>query len=127
LGVSGRSDDLRELEVYAASDDSSALALKMFCYRVRKYIGTYLAVLGGADAIIFGGGIGENWDTGRARICVGLQQLGIVLDETRNREANGREACISADGSRIKLYVIPLDEELYMARTAARLVGTEST
>jgi acetate kinase len=93
---------------------------------VRKYIGAYLAVLGGADAIIFGGGIGENSDNTRAHICTGLEQLGVVLDEERNREANGREVYINADGSRIKLYVIPLDEELYMARAAARLVGIES-
>jgi len=126
LGVSGRSGDLRELEACSGENESAALALKIFCYRVRKYIGAYLAVLGGADAIIFGGGIGENSDNTRAHICTGLEQLGVVLDEERNREANGREAYINADGSRIKLYVIPLDEELYMARAAARLAGIES-
>jgi acetate kinase len=126
LGVSGRSDDLRELEACSGENESAALALKIFCYRVRKYIGAYLAVLGGADAIIFGGGIGENSDNTRAHICTGLEQLGVVLDEERNREANGREVYINADGSRIKLYVIPLDEELYMARAAARLAGIES-
>jgi len=126
LGVSARSDDLRELESCSGENESAALALKIFCYRVRKYIGAYLAVLGGADAIIFGGGIGENSDGTRAHICTGLEQLGIRLDEVRNREANGREVSINADGSRIKLYVIPLDEELYMARAAARLVGIES-
>jgi acetate kinase len=126
LGVSGRSDDLRELEACSGENESAALALKIFCYRVRKYIGAYLAVLGGADAIIFGGGIGENSDNTRAHICTGLEQLGVVLDGERNREANGREVYINADGSRIKLYVIPLDEELYMARAAARLVGIES-
>jgi acetate kinase len=128
LGVSGRSDDLRELEACSTESESAALALKMFCYRVRKYIGAYLAVLGGADAIIFGGGIGENSNSTRSYICAGLEQLGIMLDETRNREANGCEACINVAGSRIKLYVIPLDEELYMARTAVRLVPSiEST
>ncbi|MGH7914875.1 MAG: acetate/propionate family kinase, partial [Candidatus Binataceae bacterium] len=122
LGVSGRSDDLRELEAHRVGDENSALALKMFCYRVRKYIGAYLAALGGADAIIFGGGIGENSDSTRAHVCAGLEQLGIVLDETRNREANGREARINADRSSISAHVIPLDEELYMARAAVRLV-----
>jgi acetate kinase len=126
LGVSGRSDDLRELEACSGENESAALALKMFCYRVRKYIGAYLAVLGGADAMIFGGGIGENSYSTRAHICAGLEQLGIVLDEERNRAANGREVYINADSSRIKLHVIPLDEELYMARAAARLVGIES-
>ena len=124
LGVSALSDDFRVLEAQSGVNRSAALALKMFCYRVRKYIGAYLAVLGGADAIIFGGGIGENSDKTRAYVCAGLEQLGVVLDETRNREATGREACISADGSPIKLYVIPLDEELYMARAAARLVSS---
>jgi acetate kinase len=128
LGVSGRSDDLRELEAYSTESESAALALKMFCYRVRKYIGAYLAVLGGADAIIFGGGIGENSDTMRAQICGGLETLGVMLDEQRNREANRHEARISADRSPASVYVIPLDEELYMARAAARLVpGIAST
>jgi len=128
LGVSGRSDDLRELEACAAENKSAALALKMFCYRVRKYIGAYLAVLGGADAIVFGGGIGENSDSTRAQICAGLEPLGVVLDEQRNRLANGRETRISADRSAASVYVIPLDEELYMARAAMRLVsGVAST
>jgi len=122
LGVSGRSDDLRELEACSAGSESAALALKMFCYRVRKYIGAYLAVLGRVDAIIFGGGIGENSDSIRRQICAGLEPLGIMLDEKRNREANGHDARISADRSTASVYVIPLDEELYMARAAARLI-----
>jgi acetate kinase len=127
LGVSGRSDDLRELEACAGESESSALALKMFCYRVRKYIGAYLAVLEGADAIVFGGGIGENSDSTRAQICAGLEPLGVMLDQQRNREANGHDARISADRSPISVYVIALDEELYMARAAVRLLsGVES-
>jgi acetate kinase len=122
LGVSGRSDDLRELEACSTESESAALALKMFCYRVRKYIGAYFAVLGGADAIVFGGGIGENSDSTRAHICAGLESLGVVLDEKRNREANGHDARISTDRSPVSVYVIPLDEELYMARAAMRLV-----
>ncbi|MGH8010884.1 MAG: acetate/propionate family kinase [Candidatus Binataceae bacterium] len=118
-GIARRSD-VRELE--AADDADAALALTMFCYRVRKYIGAYLAVLGGADAIIFGGGIGENSSAMRARICGGLEALGIMLDETRNRAADGHEGRISTDASPIKLCVIPLDEELYMARAAMRLL-----
>jgi acetate kinase len=122
LGVSGRSDDLRELEACSTENESAALALKMFYYRVRKYIGAYLAVLGGADAIVFGGGVGENSDSTRAQICAGLEPLGVVLDDKRNREANGHDARISADRSPVSVYVIPLDEELYMARAAVRLV-----
>jgi acetate kinase len=125
LGVSGCSADVREVQAAADADEAgpSALAIEMFCYRVRKYVGAYLAALGRADAIIFGGGIGEHADRIRARICAGLEQLGIVLDSESNRQGNGREACISTHGSPIKIYVIPLDEELYIARAAARLVA----
>lgn len=122
LGVSGRSGDMRELQAHAAHDARSALAVRMFCYRVRKYIGAYLAALGGADAIIFGGGIGEHAAEVRSRICAGLESLGIVLDEAANRAASGHEACISAPQSRVRVQVIPLDEELYMARAAVALI-----
>ncbi|MGH7916748.1 MAG: acetate kinase, partial [Candidatus Binataceae bacterium] len=124
-GIARRSD-VRELE--AATDDAdAALALTMFSYRVRKYIGAYLAVLGGADAIIFGGGIGEHSSAVRARICGGLEALGIILDPARNRAADGHEAPISTDASPVKLYVIPLDEELYMAQAAMRLLAPPQT
>jgi acetate kinase len=120
-GIAGRSD-VRELE--AASDADAVLALAMFCYRVRKYIGAYMAALGGADAIIFGGGIGEHSAPVREGICAGLEALGIAFDSARNRAAVG-EARISADGSAIEIYVIPLDEELYMARAAMRLLNNQ--
>ena len=123
LGVSGLSDDMRELEAAAATNADAALAIEIFCYRVRKYIGAYLAVLGPVDAIIFGAGIGEHSAGVRARVCRGLELLGITIDEARNRAADGREACFSADGSRIALWVVPLDEELQIARAAARLLG----
>lgn len=123
LGVSGLSSDMRELESAALANENAALAIEMFCYRIRKYLGAYFAVLGGADAIIFGGGIGEHSANVRARVCSGLERLGVVLDPERNREANGREARISADGSPVEIHVIPLDEELYMARAAALLLS----
>jgi acetate kinase len=125
LGVSGCSEDIRDLQVAADADASgpAALAIEMFCYRVRKYIGAYIAALGRVDAIVFGGGIGEHADRIRERVCTGLEKLGIVLNAERNRQANGREACISAPGSPVKIHVIPLDEELYIARAAARIVG----
>jgi len=123
LGVSGVSGDLRDVATAVdAGNPDARLALEMFCYRVRKYIGQYLAVPGETAAIIFGGGIGENADRVRARICAGLEHLGIVCDENRNRAANGREQKFSTDQSRIQLYVIPVDEELYMARAARRLL-----
>ncbi|MGO9265572.1 MAG: acetate/propionate family kinase [Candidatus Binataceae bacterium] len=124
LGVSAISGDIRDVQGAADGGNADAtLALEMFCYRVRKYIGQYLAVPGKTAAIIFGGGIGEHADRIRARICAGLEHLGIVCDDTRNRAANGREQKFSADESLIQLYVIPVDEELYMARAAASLLA----
>ena len=125
LGVSGLSGDMRELEAAAGNNVNATLAIEMFCYRARKYIGAYVAVLGRVDAIIFGAGIGEHSANARARICKDLDALGIVLDEVRNRAANGREACFSAQGSRIALWVVPLDEELQMARASARLLAVQ--
>ncbi|HXR36607.1 MAG TPA: acetate kinase, partial [Candidatus Binataceae bacterium] len=124
LGISGRSPDLREVEAAAAAgDENASLAIDVFCYRARKYIGSYLAVLGWTDAIVFGGGIGEHSDLVRSRICANLQAFGIVLDNERNRGANGREARISAPDSKVEVWVIPLDEELQMARAAVRLLA----
>ena len=124
LGVSGLSDDPRELKRAADSGNAhAALAIDMFCHRARKYVGAYAAALGQPDAIVFGGGIGENADWMRARILAGLKWLGIELDPERNRGAVGREGRISTDGSKIAVHVIPLDEELYIARAALRLVS----
>jgi len=117
LGVSGRSRDMRELlEAEQAGDTRAGLAIGMFCYRVRKYIGAYLAALGGADAVLFGGGIGENAPSIRARICDGMEWCGLVLDQGRNDTAVGIEKRISADGARVQAYVIPVDESLIIAR-----------
>ncbi len=124
LGVSGLSDDLRELKRAADSGNAdAALAIEVFCHRARKYVGAYAAIAGRPDAIIFGGGIGENADWIRARILGGLQWLGIELDPERNRAAVGRKGRISSDASKIAVHVIPLDEELYIARAALRLVS----
>jgi acetate kinase len=126
LGVSGISGDLREIEAAVAQNQWAALAIDMFCYRVRKYIGAYLAVLGRTDAIVFGGGIGEHSDLVRKGVCSGLERLGVVLDPARNLIANGREASISREHSPIAVYVVPLDEELYIARAAARVLAGQS-
>jgi acetate kinase len=127
LGVSGVSNDLREVQ-QAAKDgnDRAETALDIFAYRIRKYIGAYLAVLGRADAIVFTGGIGENADTMRARILTGLDGLGMVLDTQRNRECVGQEGPISADDSPIKLLVIPTKEELLIARATRQVVLDQS-
>ncbi|MBA7654230.1 Acetate kinase [subsurface metagenome] len=117
LGVSGRSHDMRELlEAERQGDARAALAVEMFCYRVRKYIAAYMAVLGGADAVVFGGGIGENAPTVRARICAGMDWCGLKLDSDRNVVAIGRESRISSDDAKVHAYVILVDEALIIAR-----------
>ncbi|MGA2412190.1 MAG: hypothetical protein ABSG46_17630, partial [Candidatus Binataceae bacterium] len=121
---SGLSKDMRELEKAAPANEAAALAIEMFHYRVSKYIGAYTAVLGRADAVVFGGGIGEHSESSRARISEGLEGLGIVLDRERNASASGREQCFSTDASPVALWVIPLNEELYIARAAARLLSS---
>jgi acetate kinase len=124
-GVSGISGDMREIQGEAEQNQLAALAIEMFCYRVRKYIGAYMAVLGRTDAVVFGGGIGEHSDSVRERVCSGLEPLGIIMDPERNRGANGREACISEEHSPVAVYVVPLDEELYIARATARLLSEQ--
>ncbi len=117
LGVSGISWDMRELlEAEQKGEQRAALAVEMFCYRVRKYIGAYLGVLGGADAILFGGGIGENAPTVRARICEEMGWCGLILDQERNAKAVGLEGRISADSATIQAYVILVDEAVIIAR-----------
>jgi acetate kinase len=129
LGVSGLTADMRELLAEAAENDDrrARLAVATFCYRVRKYIGAYLAAMDGADAIVFAGGIGEHADQVRAEICAGLGWLGAKLDPAANAAAvGGREGRIDADGE-LELWVIPTDEELLIARDAFRVVtGAES-
>jgi len=125
LGISGLTSDMRELlaEAREENDRRAMLAIEIFSYRARKYIGAYLAAMNGADALVFTGGIGENsWEV-RARICDGLQWLGIELDEELNRQhTGGREGLISKERSRPTVYVIPTDEELLIARDTVRCV-----
>ena len=125
LGISGLTNDMRELldEARESGDRRAHLAVEIFCYRVRKYVGAYLAALGGADALVFTGGVGENSAEIRARICEGLGWMGIELDAARNAEhTNRREGLVSADDSRVAVYVIPTDEELLIARDTVRCV-----
>ncbi|MFQ5962126.1 MAG: acetate/propionate family kinase, partial [Candidatus Methylomirabilales bacterium] len=99
------------------------------CYRVRKYIGAYLAVLGGADAIIFGGGIGERSPEIRSRICTGMQWCGLLLDEDRNKAAvhlpPGSAARISQDAASLAAYVVADDEETWIARETVRCLRSK--
>jgi len=125
LGISGLTDDMRELlaEAHEHDDRRARLAIEIFCYRARKYIGSYLAAMNGADAIIFTGGIGENSPEVRANICEGLSWLGIqVSAELNAAHTAGSEGQISAPESRVGVYVIPTNEELLIARDTVRVV-----
>jgi acetate kinase len=128
LGLSGRSNDMRELlrAVEQEGDQCAEFAVDLFCYRVRKYLGAYLAVLGGADAIVFGGGIGENAPEVRKRICRNVEWCGVSLHPDRNRTAVGLSAGsggkISTDDSRVAVYVVAADEETWIAKETARCV-----
>jgi acetate kinase len=125
LGISGLTHDMRELlaEAHENNDRRASLAMEIYAYRVRKYIGAYLAGMGGADGIIFTGGVGENSAEIRARICTGLEWMGLNLDGATNTQTvNGAEGAISTADSRLSAWVIPTDEELMIARDTARLV-----
>ncbi|HEY3197372.1 MAG TPA: acetate kinase [Nitrospirales bacterium] len=132
LGISGRSRDMSALLAAAEEDDDqrAALAIDVFCYRARKYLGGYLAALGGADAVIFGGGIGENVPRVRAGICDNMQWCGLSIDKERNAQAVGLKpgaaARISPDDAALPAYVIPADEESWIARELARYLLTEN-
>jgi len=124
LGLSGASNDMRDVEERAGKGDArSRLALEVFCYRVRKYIGAYAAAMGGLDAIVFTGGIGENSAEVRARVCTNLGFLGIEPDEEKNRTATGA-ADISVASSRVRILVIPTNEERMIARETAQVVAS---
>jgi acetate kinase len=125
LGISGLTNDMRELldEERENNDRRAHLAIEIFCYRARKYIGAFLAAAGGAEAVIFTGGIGENSAEVRSRICSGLTWAGLELDPEKNAaQIAGREGQISKDESRLAVYVIPTDEELLIARDTVRCV-----
>ncbi|HSF08608.1 MAG TPA: acetate kinase [Nitrospirales bacterium] len=126
LGLSGRTNDMRELLQAAEREqhEPSQMAIEVFCYRIKKYIGAYLAVLGGADAIVFGGGIGEAAPVIRRRICEGMEWCGLRLDHARNKAAIGLQQGdvmqISQDGQPLGMYVGAADEETWIARETVR-------
>ncbi len=122
LGISGRSNDMRELIERAKEDGRARLAIEIFCYRARKYLGAYLAALGSAEAVVFSGGIGENSPLVRAKICEGMEWCGLWLDSHRNDALVGVEGQISTDAACIHSYVIPTDEELVIARETVSVV-----
>jgi acetate kinase len=116
LGLSGVSSDFRDIEEAAnGGNERAQLALDIFAYKVRKYIGAYAAVMGGVDAIIFTAGLGENSITMRAKICEGIEYLGTGIDAAKNN-VRGKEQEISVDGAKVKIFVVPTNEELVIAR-----------
>jgi acetate kinase len=124
LGVSGLSSDVRDLEEAAAKGHARAkLALDLFVASIRQYLGAYLTILGGADAIVFSGGIGENSSLIRSGVCRDLAWAGIELDEVKNTSiARGSEAKISADNSKTQIWVVPTNEEIVVARQSVEAV-----
>ena len=115
LGVFEKSSDMRDLESAAAAGEPRAvLAENMYFYRIKKYIGAYAAAMGGVDVIVFTGGVGENQANARAGACEGLEYMGVKVDAEKNK-TRGEEAIISTDDSKVKVVVIPTDEELMIA------------
>ncbi len=123
LGISGVSSDMREVTAAAeAGNKQAALALEMYSHRIKKYIGSYAAIMGGVDIIVFTAGVGEHqWDI-RYNSTTGLEFLGVKLDEAKNRKNFGEEEIISAEDSRVKVVVVPTDEELMIASDTLALV-----
>ena len=126
LGLSGVSHDVRELLEMESKHEGARLALAAFCHRVHKYLGAYAAVLGGVDALLIGGGIGENSPDIRARICAALHWLGLELDDAANARCVGKAGRISTDGSAIEVRVIPVDEEPVIAEATWKVLHSES-
>lgn len=125
-GISGVSSDMRELRKAAGQGNERAgLALDMFHYRIRKYIGAYAAVMGGLDVLVFTGGIGENDDLAREAICENMDFLGLVIDKNLNKGLRSREQVISTPDSSVKAIVVPTDEEKMIARDTFRIVSLQ--
>ena len=124
LGISGVSSDMREVTAaFEAGNERAGLALEMYSYRIKKYIGAYAAAMGGVDTIVFTAGVGEHqWDI-RHHSTSGLEFLGVELDEAKNRANFGEEEVISTPGSRVKVVVVPTDEELMIASDTLALVA----
>jgi acetate kinase len=123
LGLSGRSRDMRDLIAARATDARARLAVDVFCHRARRYLGAFLAVIGGARAVLFTGGIGEHAPEVRAEICRDAAWCGLELDDRLNRDTVGRAGRISAPGARLEAWVIPTDEEQVVARETARCLA----
>jgi acetate kinase len=121
-GLRGMTGESEMHKLLTSSEPAAQLAIDLYCYRARKYIGAYLAVLGGVDAILFGGGVGEHASEIRERILAGMEWAGIVLDRERNHAAIGSEACISRDDGPVAVWAIAVDESQLLAEEAASLL-----
>ena len=125
LGLSGISSDFRDIEKAAEEGNERAqLALDVFAYRVKKFIGSYTAVMGGVDAIVFTAGVGENDIYMREQICEGLEYLGTAIDKAKNK-VRGKNAEISVDGAKVKIFVVPTNEELVIARDTMEITNVK--
>ena len=123
LGISGISSDMREIEEAVDNGNERAkLALSMYNYRIKKYIGSYAAVLGGLDILVFTGGVGENMSLMRKAVCENMEYMGIELDDALNESTRSKEAVISKPTSKVKVVVIPTDEELTIAQDANKIL-----
>jgi acetate kinase len=123
LGVSGVSSDMRDVEHAAAEGNARAkVTLEMYYYRIRKYIGAYAAAMGGVDVIVFTGGVGENDSMTRHLTTQGLEFMGLEFDQAKNEGLRGKEAILTKDGSRVKVMVIPTNEELVIALDTYEIV-----
>ena len=123
LGISGISSDMREIEDAVNRGEQRAdLALKMYNYRLKKYIGSYAAILGGVDILVFTGGVGENMVSMRKAVCENMEYMGIELDDELNAATQSKEAVISKPTSKVKVVIIPTDEELTIAQDASKIL-----
>lgn len=124
LGLSGVTSDSRDLIAAAAEGNERAeLAIRMFRYQIKKYIGSYAAAMGGIDAVIFTGGIGENSDELRMECCEGLEFMGIKMDKARNTELNHKGGKVSTDDSKVEVWIVPTDEEMLIARDTLEVIN----
>ena len=122
LGITGKSADSRDVEDLAKEGDERAkLTIDMYAHRIKSYIGSYIAIMNGVDAIVFTAGIGENSVSTRSKVCENLENLGIILDENKNN-VRGKLTEISADSSKVKVYLVPTNEELVIARDTCGLL-----
>ena len=124
LGISGKSSDLREvLDGMANGDDRCRLAIDMVAYKIKSYVGAYVAALNGIDALCFTGGIGENAALIREKVCAGLDSMGLVIDPTKNNKRSSEARDISTNASPARIFVIPTQEEYVIANDTYNIVS----